>query len=230
MADSAEVLQNINPSKGTKISVIVANMKGVENALKHQNVDILGFPFSISETFLNRNTNKGQEEAFSLIQEILQLCQSENKQLNVYFSMAFGNPYGELWSIDQLVFWSERFREIGVNHILLSDTTATATLESIELVFSQLKAKFCEIEFSAHFHSRYEDSYQKIKTAYQVGCKSFDSVIKGFGGCPMAKDDLVGNIPTEVMINFLQNEKIESKLNLLNYEYAYNIAKSIFDF
>ena len=231
MADSAEVAENIDKSKSqTQVSAIIANYRGAEKALKHDVVDILGFPFSISETFQHRNTNKSQEEAFDDIVKIQELTKAENKSLNLYFSMAFGNPYGEMWKWQEVEFWAKRFAEIGITNILLSDTTGVATTETITLLFEKIPEQFPEISFGAHFHNRYEESYTKLKAAYDKGCRRFDSAIKGIGGCPMAKDDLVGNMPTEQVINFMSVEKAPHKLNLLNFESAYNKAKDVFHF
>lgn len=231
MADTSEVLANIDKSNSnTKLSVIVANVRGAEKALTHTNVDILGFPFSISETFQQRNTNKDREEAFLQITEILNLAKNENRELNVYFSMAFGNPYGDQWSWEEVDHWAMRFSEIGVRNILLSDTTGTGSLEDIELLFSKIPSGYADVDFGAHFHNRYEDSYKKLKAAYDNGCRRFDSAIKGIGGCPMANDDLVGNMPTEQIINFMAVEKLSHSLNLLHFESAYNKAKDVFQF
>lgn len=231
MADTAEVIENIDKTDSkTRISVIVANISGAERALKHEKVDILGFPFSISETFQYRNTNKDQEEAFRQIEEILKMTNAENRQLNIYFSMAFGNPYGEIWKWEHVDFWAKRFSEIGIKNILLSDTTGTGNMEKIELLFEEIPKKYPKINFGAHFHNKYEDSYKKLKAAYDKGCRRFDSSIKGIGGCPYAKEELVGNMPTEQLVNFLMHEKIEHQLNLLNFEAAWNKAKNIFRF
>ena len=231
MADTSEVLANIDKNNSnTKLSVIVANVRGAEKALTHTNVDILGFPFSISETFQQRNTNKDREEAFLQITEILNLAKNEKKELNVYFSMAFGNPYGDQWSWEEVDHWAGRFAEMGVRNILLSDTTGTGSLEDIELLFSKIPSGYADVDFGAHFHNRYEDSYKKLKAAYDNGCRRFDSAIKGIGGCPMANDDLVGNMPTEQIINFMAVEKISHSLNLLHFESAYNKAKEVFHF
>ncbi len=230
MADTKEVIPEIQKKNNTKISVIVANISGAERALKHENIDILGFPFSISETFQHRNTNKSQEQAFEEIKEIQKLALAENRTLNVYFSMAFGNPYGEIWKWEDVDFWAQRFAEIGIQNILLSDTTGTGDVEKIELLFDKIPTKYPQIEFGAHLHNRYEDSYKKLKAAYDKGCRKFDSAIKGIGGCPYAKDELVGNMPTEQVINFLQLEKIPHRLNLLHFEAAWNKAKDIFRF
>lgn len=230
MADTKDVIPEIQKKNNTKISVIVANLSGAERAFKHENIDILGFPFSISETFQYRNTNKNQEEAFEEVSKILEISKAEKRELNLYFSMAFGNPYGEIWKWQDVDFWAKRFSEIGVKNILLSDTTGVADVEKISLLFEKIPAKFSEINFGAHFHNRYEDSYIKLKAAYDKGCRRFDSAIKGLGGCPYAKDELVGNMPTEKVINFLQSEKLKHQLNLLNFEAAWNKAKDIFKF
>ena len=230
MADTKEVISEINKKNNTEISVIVANLSGAEQALKQDKIDVLGFPFSISETFQYRNTNKNQEEAFEEVVRILKISKAENRELNLYCSMAFGNPYGEMWKWQDVEFWAKRFSEIGIKNILLSDTTGVADVEKIHLLFEKIPEKFPQINFGAHFHNRYEDSYKKLKAAYGKGCRRFDSAIKGLGGCPMAKDELVGNMPTEKVINFLQTEKIEHRLNLLNFEAAWNRAKDIFKF
>lgn len=231
MKDTAEVLDNVDKSiSNTQLSVIVANISGAAKAIEHQAVDILGFPFSISETFQYRNTNKNQEEAFEQVQQILEMTQSANKQLRVYFSMAFGNPYGEMWKWEDVYSWAKKFNEIGVKKILLSDTIGVAIPETISLLFSKVPKDFPAIEFGAHFHTKYEDASIKLKTAYQEGCRSFDGTIRGIGGCPMAKEDLVGNMPTEKMINLIMKEKTPHRLNLLHFERAYNEAKDLFQF
>jgi hydroxymethylglutaryl-CoA lyase len=187
MADSAEVVENIDKSvSNTQISVIIANLSGAEKALKHDAVDILGFPFSISEVFQHRNTNKSREEAMSEILKIQELTKSAGKSLHLYFSMAFGNPYGESWSWQEVDFWAKRFSEIGIKSIQLSDTTGVATPEIISELFEKIPHKYTDIHFGAHFHNRYDESYVKLKAAYDQGCRRFDSAIKGIGGCPMA--------------------------------------------
>ncbi len=231
MADSATVIEEIDKGVSrTQLSVIIANVRGAEKALKHQAVDILGFPFSVSETFQQRNTNKSREEAYQHINRIAEMLKEDGRQLNVYFSMAFGNPYGDHWDVEEIKDWTTKFSDLGIRRILLSDTTGTGTPEQISELFTVLPHQFPEVEFGAHFHNRYEDSYIKLKSAYDAGCRRFDSAIKGIGGCPMAKDELVGNMPTEQVINFMAAEKIDHSLNLLNFESAYNQAKRIFHF
>lgn len=231
MADTAEVLEGIDTKiSDTKLSVIIANIIGAEKALNQSKVNIVGFPFSISETFQQRNTNKGREEAFRQISEIKKLVDQTPVQLNIYFSMAFGNPYKETWSIDLVTEWAKKFSDLGISHILLSDTTGIATPQSIEQVFSTMKNSFPSMTFGAHFHNRYDEAIPKLKAAHNAGCIHFDSAIKGIGGCPFAKNELVGNMPTEQIINFISMEKLPSQLNLLHFESAYNKAKNIFNF
>lgn len=231
MADTAEVIENIDKSlSNTQLSVIVANITGAERALKHEAVDLLGFPFSVSETFQQRNTNKGREEAYREVTEILKMTESAGKGLNLYFSMAFGNPYGDAWTVEEVEYWAQRFADMGVSTVQLSDTTGVADAAAIKLLFENLPPKFPGICFGAHFHNRYEDSFAKLQAAYNAGCRSFDSAIKGIGGCPMAKDELVGNMPTEQVINFMAAEKIDQRLDLLQFESAWNVAKRIFHF
>lgn len=231
MADSGEVIDHIDKTiSKTELLVIVANLSGAEHALKHDKVDILGFPFSISETFQHRNTNKSREKAFSQIVEIKKMTSEAGKKLNVYFSMAFGNPYGETFTTQEVDEWAGRFSDIGIEKILLSDTTGVANATSITDLFSHIPQKYPNIIFGGHFHNRYEDSYSKLKAAYDSGCRHFESAIKGIGGCPMAKDDLVGNMPTEQVFNFMHSEKIEINQNLLHFESAFNMAKDIFHF
>lgn len=231
MADTAQVLSGIDKSVSeTKLSVIVANIQGAEQALIHDKVDILGFPFSISETFQQRNTKKSRKEASEQIKHIKKCTDQTHKSLNLYFSMAFGNPYGEIWNINEIIEWTKVFQDIGVEKILLSDTTGMADEQSIEQIFQMTAMHFPDMSFGAHFHNRYEDAYPKIKAAYQAGCTHFDSAIKGIGGCPYAKDELVGNMPTEQIINFIAMNQLPSKINALDFEAAFNKAKEIFHF
>lgn len=231
MADSAEVMENMDKSlSNTQVSVIVANFSGAERALKHESVDILGFPFSISETFQYRNTNKNQEQAFAEILKILEATKQSGKELRLYFSMAFGNPYGEMWKWQDVDFWAQRFSEIGINQIQISDTTGVATPESISFLFEKISKKHPSIDFGAHFHNRREDAFIKLKSAYDKGCRRFDSAIKGIGGCPMAKDDLVGNMPTEQVFAFMNSVSENIYQDLRKFEEAMLKAKKIFHF
>lgn len=228
MADTAELLDAVKDLEhDSKLSVIVASIGGAERAMKHDNVDMLGFPFSISEQFQHDNTHKGREEAFENIQTIQQMLEGSGKSLLVYFSMAFGNPYEEEWSVDLVKEWSARFADIGVTQINLSDTTSVAHTEDIEELFVNLKSKYQEIEFGAHFHCEYNDWFPKIDAAYRSGCRKFDGAIRGFGGCPMAKSEMVGNTPTEKLISFAESVKADHGLNLFAFEAAFNSAMKV---
>jgi|SRR5690606_9589596 len=228
MADTAEVLKAVKDIKHqSKLSVIIASEGGAERALEHENVDLLGFPFSISEQFQKDNTHKSREEAFQSILNITKLMEGSGKELLLYFSMAFGNPYREEWNVGLVNDWAERFAEIGIKRINLSDTTSVADPKDVENLFENLIEKYPEIEFGAHFHSEYNDWFPKVDAAYGSGCRRFDGAIKGFGGCPMAKSELVGNTPTEKLITFAESVKADHGLNLFAFESAYNSALKI---
>ncbi|MGB6083823.1 hydroxymethylglutaryl-CoA lyase [Moheibacter sp.] len=225
MADTGEVLKAVkNIKHNSKLSVIIASEGGAERAMEHENVDYLGFPFSISEQFQKDNTHKSREEAFQSILNISKRIEGTNKEILLYFSMAFGNPYNEEWNVEMVNEWAERFAEIGIRRINLSDTTSVAATKDVEELFSKLIKKYPEIEFGAHFHSEYTDWHAKVDAAYQNGCRRFDGAIKGFGGCPMAKSDLVGNTPTEKLITYAESVGAEHGLNLFAFEAAYNSA------
>ena len=228
MADSGEVLNAVKEvDSHSKLSVIVASEGGAERALRHENVDFLGFPFSISEQFQKDNTHKTREEAFQSILNISKLIENTGKELLIYFSMAFGNPYGEEWSVDLVKEWAARFAEIGIRQINLSDTTSVADPKDVEELFRNLIEKYPQIEFGAHFHSEYNNWFPKVDAAYKNGCRRFDGAIKGFGGCPMAKSDLVGNTPTEKLISYAESVGAHHGLNLFAFESAYNSALKV---
>ncbi len=228
MADSGEVLKAVKEvNSDSKLSVIVASEGGAERALQHENVDFLGFPFSISQQFQKDNTHKSREEAFQSILNISKMIENTGKELLIYFSMAFGNPYGEEWSVELVKEWAARFAEIGIGNINLSDTTSVAAPKDVEELFSNLIEKYPQIEFGAHFHSEYNDWFPKVDAAYRNGCRRFDGAIKGFGGCPMAKSDLVGNTPTEKLISYSESVGANHGLNLFAFESAYNSALKV---
>lgn len=228
MADSGEVLNAVKEvDSHSKLSVIVASEGGAERALRHENVDFLGFPFSISEQFQKDNTHKTREEAFQSILNISKLIENTGKELLIYFSMAFGNPYGEEWSVDLVKEWVARFAEIGIRQINLSDTTSVADAKDVKELFRNLIEKYPQIEFGAHFHSEYNNWFPKVDAAYRNGCRRFDGAIKGFGGCPMAKSDLVGNTPTEKLISYAESVGANHGLNLFAFESAYNSALKV---
>lgn len=229
MRDTAEVLSKLNlDSTDSKLLAIVANSRGAEQAASFDEIQYLGYPFSVSETFQQRNTKRSIEDSLVLVEQMQNLCVSKNKELVVYLSMAFGNPYQEEWDVDIVAKWSEVLANMGVKILALSDTIGVSTKESISPLFSQLIPEFKEVTFGAHLHTTPDTWKEKVLAAYQAGCMRFDTAIQGFGGCPMAKDDLTGNMPTEKMLSFLNEQKEDAGLNPLAFESAYNKAREVF--
>jgi hydroxymethylglutaryl-CoA lyase len=230
MRDTRKVLERLDLSKTTsKLLAIVANKRGAEEAIQFNEIDYLGYPFSISEEFQKRNTGKGIDASLGLVHEIQALCHSANKKLVVYLSMAFGNPYGENWSTEIALKWSERLvQEIEVKIIALSDTVGTAIPEDIASLFSTLIPAFDEVEFGAHLHAQPTDWEPKVESAWKSGCLRFDGAINGWGGCPMAKNELVGNLDTNHLLGFSQKQGIYTGLNLQAFEEARTLASTIF--
>ena len=229
LRDTAAVLSKLNLEESkSKLLAIVANSKGAEQAASFDEIHYLGYPFSVSETFQQRNTKSSIEDSLILVDQMQNLCVSKNKELVVYLSMAFGNPYGEAWDVDVVAKWSEVLANMGVKTLALSDTIGVSTKETISPLFSQLIPEFSEVTFGAHLHTTANTWHEKVLAAYTSGCTRFDTAIQGFGGCPMAKDDLTGNMPTEKILSFLNEQKEESGLNALAFESAYNKAREVF--
>ncbi|MHA7943449.1 hydroxymethylglutaryl-CoA lyase [Formosa sp. 3Alg 14/1] len=228
MCDTAEVLSQLDLSKTTsKMLAIVANTRGAQDASSHKDIDYLGYPFSISENFQMRNTHKTIAESVDTLQEILNIADQRNKEVVVYISMGFGNPYGDPWNVDVVANWTERLSNMGVKILSLSDTVGSSTPETIDYLFSNLIPQYSDIEFGAHLHTPPNSWFEKVDAAYHAGCKRFDGAIQGFGGCPMAKDELTGNMPTEKLLSYFTVKK-ENQLNALSFESAYNEATKIF--
>ncbi|MDX1272214.1 hydroxymethylglutaryl-CoA lyase [Bizionia paragorgiae] len=228
MVDTREVLAQLDLSKTTsKLLAIIANVRGAEDACKHPEIDYLGYPFSISENFQMRNTHKTIAQSVVALQEILNIANKHNKEVVVYISMGFGNPYGDPWNVDIVGEWTERLAKMGVKILSLSDTVGTSNPENINYLFSHLIPEYSNIEFGAHLHTTPNTWFEKIDAAYKSGCRRFDGAIQGFGGCPMAKDDLTGNMPTEKLLSYLTT-KNDSQLNALSFESAYNEATKVF--
>ncbi len=229
MRDTAEVLDLLDLSETrSKLLAIVANSRGASLASEFEQIDYLGYPFSISENFQMRNTGKTIEESEQTLVEILNIADKSNKEVVVYLSMGFGNPYGEPWNEEIVSKWVAELHKLGVQTISLSDTIGVATPEIITDIFEYLIPEYTQIEFGAHMHSPATSWFEKVDAAYQAGCRRFDGAIKGFGGCPMAKDDLVGNIPTEKLLSYFTKEKALTHLNPLTFESAYNVALRVF--
>lgn len=229
MQDTAEVLAQLDLSETkTKLLAIIANTRGAELASVHKEIQYLGFPFSISENFQMRNTHKTIAESIVTLQEILDIAAKSNKEVVAYLSMGFGNPYGDPWNVEIVGEWTEKLAQMGVKILSLSDTIGSSTPEVIEYLFSNLIPKYPHIEFGAHLHTTPDKWFEKIDSAYKAGCRRFDGAIKGYGGCPMAKDDLTGNMPTEKMLSYFTANKIETNLHPLHFESAYNEAIKVF--
>ena len=230
MQDTAEVLAGLDLSQNkSKLLAIVANTKGAETASQYKEIQYLGFPFSISENFQMRNTHKTIAESIVTLQEILEIANTSNKEVVAYLSMGFGNPYGDPWNVEIVGEWTEKLAQMGVKILSLSDTVGSSTPEIINYLFSNLIPKYPTIEFGAHLHTTPDKWHEKVDSAYKAGCRRFDGAIKGFGGCPMAKDDLTGNMPTEKMLSYFTAEKVNTNTNILSFESSYNEAKKIFD-
>ena len=227
MRDTVDVLSQLNQSH-TKLLAIVANQRGAEDACQCERIDFLGYPFSVSEIFQKRNTNKSIDESLILVDKIQNSCVKSNKSLIVYLSMAFGNPYGELWHEDIVSNWGEKLSIMGIEIIALSDTIGVSNPDNISRLFTQLITEHSNVEWGAHLHTSLESWREKVESAYNSGCRRFDGAVKGLGGCPMAKDDLVGNMPTEKLISFCNEKKIDTSIDSLAFESAYNKAVDTF--
>ena len=229
MQDTADVLRGLNLSNTqSKLLAIVANLRGAEAAVQFPQIQYLGYPFSISENFQMRNTHKTIDQSIEVLQEILELAEKNNKEVVTYLSMGFGNPYGDPWNVEIVGNWAERLAGMGVKILSLSDTVGTSTPEVIDYLFSNLIPKYPEIEFGAHLHTTPTKWHEKVDAAFKAGCRRFDGAIQGFGGCPMAKDELTGNMPTEKLLSYFTVEKVNSNLNPMAFESAYNEASKVF--
>ena len=229
MQDSAAVLAGLDLSATqSKLLAIIANTQGAEAAAKFNEIDYLGYPFSISENFQMRNTHKTIAQSLVTLQEILDIAHAANKQVVAYLSMGFGNPYGDPWNVEIVGQWTERLAGMGVKILSLSDTVGTSTPQVIDYLFSNLIRQFPDVEFGAHLHTTPDKWFEKIDAAFKAGCKRFDGAIQGFGGCPMATDELTGNMPTEKMLSYFTASKQNSGLNSLSFESAYNEATKLF--
>ncbi len=204
MADSEQVLSQLSLPSDVEIIGIVVNEKGAQRAVRNEAVSTLGFPYSISPEFLRRNQHQTLEQALDVLQAVYSLAQDEGRNVVAYVSMAFGNPYGDVWSIDEVLQACDLIAECGVAQISLADTVGLATPDQIRQVLSAVVAEYGDLEIGAHLHSRPDEAAQKVRTAYEAGCRRFDSAIGGLGGCPFAQDLLVGNLPTEVVVEELR--------------------------
>jgi hydroxymethylglutaryl-CoA lyase len=229
LKDTAELVKKLDLSNTkSKLLAIVANTRGAQNACQFEEINYLGFPFSISETFQQRNTNSSIQESLVKIEEIQNLCAKNNKKAVVYLSMGFGNPYGDTWNFEILNHWTEQLIALDVSILSLADTTGVSTSAKIKEIYPYLIQNFPSVEWGIHLHSTPQQSLEKIEAAFTSGCTRFDSAIKGYGGCPMAADDLTGNIATENVIAYLKQNKENISINENEFNKAMSIADEVF--
>ena len=230
MRDTAELIKLLDLSAtNTKLLAIIANERGAKEACEFEEINYLGFPFSISETFQQRNTNSSMEESLIRVGVIQNLSEQNKKELVVYLSMGFGNPYGDDWNVEILSQWTEKLTEKGVKILSLADTTGVSTVEKINEIYPYLLAQYPQIEWGMHLHSTPELSFQKIEAAFEAGCTRMDSAIRGFGGCPMASDDLTGNLATENVLTYLKQKNHANSINESAWNEAFLFSSKIFD-
>ncbi len=229
MRDTAEVLSQLDLSETrSKLLAIVANTRGAQDASTFEEIDYLGYPFSISENFQMRNTSKTIEQSIVALDEILAIADKTNKEVVAYLSMGFGNPYGDPWNVDIVAEWTEKLANMGVKILSLSDTIGVADGKTISYLFSNLIPQYPAIEFGAHLHTTPATWHEKVDAAFHAGCNRFDGAIKGYGGCPMAKDELTGNMPTEKLLSYFTEHKVDINLKPMSFESAYNGALEVF--
>jgi len=229
MRDTAEVFNKLDLSNTkSKLLAIVANLRGAQDAVQFDQVTYLGFPFSISETFQQRNTNSSIEESLVRVEEIQSLCVKHKKELVVYISMGFGNPYGDEWSPEIAIHWSHKLHGMGIRILSLADTIGVSNPQNITQLFSTLIPALKDVEFGAHLHTTPDKWEEKVKAAYDSGCRRFDAAIKGFGGCPMASDKLTGNMPTENLLGYFKNNNIPFSLDMQAFKNAMLLATQTF--
>ncbi|CAA0255431.1 putative hydroxymethylglutaryl-CoA lyase [Tenacibaculum maritimum] len=229
MKDTAAVLSQLDLAKTeSKLLAIVANVRGANDASQFEEIKYLGYPFSISENFQMRNTHKTIAQSIETLKEILAIANRKNKEVVAYLSMGFGNPYGDPWNVGIVAEWTEKLSNMGVKIVSLSDTVGSSTPESIHYLFSNLIPKYPQIEFGAHLHTTPLKWHEKVDSAYKAGCRRFDGAIKGYGGCPMAKDELTGNMPTEKLLSYFTAMKAETNIKPMSFESAYNKALEVF--
>lgn len=229
MVDTASVLEQLDLSKtSSKLLAIVANTRGATDASQYSAIDYLGYPFSISENFQMRNTHKTIAQSVETLKSILEIANANGKEVVTYISMGFGNPYGDPWDVEIVGEWTEKLAAMGTKILSLSDTIGSSTPKVIDYLFSNLIPKYPEIEFGAHLHTTPTKWHEKVDAAYKAGCRRFDGAVQGFGGCPMAKDELTGNMPTEKMLSYFTAEKADTGVNWMVFEAAYNKATELF--
>ena len=229
LRDTAEVLNQLELKSTTKLLAIIANERGAQDACNFDEINYLGFPFSISETFQRRNTNSSIEDSFVNVEKIKKLADQHKKELVIYLSMGFGNPYGDDWNSDILIKWCDvLYSKLGITIQALSDTIGIATPESVKSIFTDIIPSLPQVEFGAHLHTTFDNAQNLVKAAYEGGCFRFDGAIKGFGGCPMATNTLTGNMPSELLLGWLNQNSIEHGVNMDEFTISMEKALNVF--
>lgn len=230
MADTHQVIQQLGElDLKSELLTIVANLRGAKDAMLYEHIKYVGFPFSISETFQLRNTNSSIEESLDRVKEIQELCTKHDKNMLVYISMGFGNPYGDPWNVELVMSWVDKLANMGIKIFALSDTIGVANSSSIKYIFKNLIPNYSDVEFAAHLHTTPDTWFEKVDAAYSSGCRRFDGAIKGYGGCPMAKDDLTGNMPTEHLIEYFSSkDELHSSFSIEAFRRSLEEAAAIF--
>lgn len=228
LIDTSAVLSNLNPS-ASYLLAIVANLRGAQDAVQYDKIKYIGFPFSVSETFQLRNTNSTIAQSFETVKSIYQLCSEHNKELVIYLSMGFGNPYGDAWNSDIVGGWAKRIQSVGIKIISLADTVGIANPGDIHYIFTHLINEFNNVEFGAHLHCTPFDWEEKTDAAFKAGCNRFDAAIKGFGGCPMAENKLTGNLATENLVKYLLQQDVSVDLDMEKFNQCILDAEKVFN-
>jgi hydroxymethylglutaryl-CoA lyase len=230
MRDTAAVLSKLDRSNSaSKLLAIIANVRGAKDASQFEEIDSLGYPFSISENFQMRNTHRTINESINTLESILNIADTSKKEVVVYLSMGFGNPYGDPWNVEIVSDWIEKLSKMGIQTLSLSDTIGSSDPATIKYLFSNLISSYPAIEFGAHLHTTPDTWYEKVAAAFESGCMRFDGAIKGYGGCPMAKDELTGNMPTEKLLSYFTTQKVATGIKPMSFESAYNKALETFN-
>lgn len=230
LRDTADVLNRLDLEKtNSSLLAIVANERGAKEACNFEEINYLGFPFSISETFQKRNINSTISESYRRLSAVREICFKHNKKLVTYFSMAFGNPYGDEWSTYIVAHWAEKLlKDLEIKILSLSDTIGTSNRENIQFLFEKLIPEFPEVEFGAHLHTTPQAWEEKVDAAFKAGCRRFDSAIKGYGGCPMAEDQLTGNMPTENLLLYLKSKDATESIDFSMFDKAVDYSSKVF--
>jgi hydroxymethylglutaryl-CoA lyase len=229
MRDTATVLSKLDLSvTKSKLLAIVANVRGAQEASQFEEINYLGYPFSISENFQMRNTSRTRTESLKILEEILSIATKKNKEVVAYLSMGFGNPYGDPWDVDIVAKWTETLVNMDVKILSLSDTIGASEAKTIYYLFSNLIPMYPKIEFGAHLHTIPTTWFDKVDAAYTAGCRRFDGAMLGYGGCPMAKDELTGNMPTEMLVKYFEDKKIKPFLSKADFLKSYDKSKKVF--